>query len=142
MQTFVPYGSDFAANATVLDRQRLGKQRVEGFQILRSLLGVSTGWRNHPATKMWQGHEWSLSAYVIAICDEWTSRGYADSVAGKIEQTLSDHPDIDPTSGHPEWLDFRPLVLSHRSNLVRKLPEHYRQYWPKIDSNLPYVWPV
>jgi hypothetical protein len=52
MQTFVPYGDDFHRNADALDIRRLGKQRVEGLQILRCLSGLSTGWRNHPIVKM------------------------------------------------------------------------------------------
>ncbi len=54
MQTFVPY-PDFAANAVVLDTRRLGKQRVETFQILRALVWPAYAWKNHPATRMWRG---------------------------------------------------------------------------------------
>lgn len=39
MQTFLPY-ADFRASAHVLDRQRLGKQRVETLQIMQALLGI------------------------------------------------------------------------------------------------------
>ena len=57
MQTFLPY-KDFSRSAKVLDRQRLGKQRVEGLQILQCLLGIgSLRWKNHPAVKMWKGAE-------------------------------------------------------------------------------------
>lgn len=48
MQTFLPYPS-FAESARVLDRQRLGKQRVEVLQLLRALTGQTKGWANHPA---------------------------------------------------------------------------------------------
>lgn len=49
MQTFLPY-PDFRATAKVLDRQRLGKQRVETKQILLALErpGTPTGWGRHP----------------------------------------------------------------------------------------------
>lgn len=36
MQTFLPY-PDFAESASVLDRQRLGKQRVETLQVMKAL---------------------------------------------------------------------------------------------------------
>ena len=36
MQTFLPH-PDFAATARVLDKRRLGKQRVEAIQVLRGL---------------------------------------------------------------------------------------------------------
>lgn len=37
MQTFLPY-PDFCGTALVLDRKRLGKQRVEALQVLRGLI--------------------------------------------------------------------------------------------------------
>lgn len=52
VQTFLPY-PDFAQSAQCLDRQRLGKQRVEVLQLLKALKGESKGWKNHPAAKMW-----------------------------------------------------------------------------------------
>ena len=52
MQTFVPCVT-YAECASVLDRQRLGKQRVESLQILTSLhalqSGYKYGWSHHPA---------------------------------------------------------------------------------------------
>ena len=44
MQTFLPYSS-FYQSARVLDRQRLGKQRVETLQILKSLSDPTYGWQ-------------------------------------------------------------------------------------------------
>ena len=38
MQTFLPYES-FAESAKVLDWRRLGKQRVEGMQIIKAITG-------------------------------------------------------------------------------------------------------
>lgn len=54
MQTFLRY-EDFVATAAVLDDRRLGKQRVETYQIPRALTWSSHGWKNHPAVKMWRG---------------------------------------------------------------------------------------
>ena len=142
MQTFLPY-SDFTASAQTLDRQRLGKQRVEALQILNVLTGatVSKGWRNHPAVLMWQGHEGALVRYTLAICAVWTGKGYKDTVAGKVQALealyLSDQEDTDPS-----WLGREDIHLSHRSNLSRKLPVHYGALWPEVPADLPYVWPV
>lgn len=47
MQTFLPYPS-FVESAKCLDRQRLGKQRVEVLQLLKALLVPGSGWGNHP----------------------------------------------------------------------------------------------
>jgi len=136
MQTFMPYGSDYDRSAQVLDRQRLGKQRVEVFQIIQSLTVAGYGWKNHPAVRMWKGHVPSLALYGISICQEWRERGYRDSMMERIAPFTQGNTDP------PEWVDWPSLVLSHRSNLIRKYPERYRQFWPGIPDDLPYVWPV
>lgn len=135
MQTFLPY-KNFVRTATVLDMQRLGKQRVEAWQILRTLTGQSDGWRNHPAVKMWRGYDNELAFYGICICEEWISRGYKDSLLPKFVDYF-DQDIYEP----PPWLDNQQLHISHRSNLVRKLPKHYRKYWRRVPDDLPYVWP-
>jgi len=53
MQTFLPY-ADFKRSAQVLDYRRLGKQRVETWQLIRAINGETRGWRNHPAAVMWR----------------------------------------------------------------------------------------
>jgi hypothetical protein len=64
MQTFLPY-ANVKKSVKCLDSKRLGKQRVEAFQILNILLNrtKTSGWRNHPAVKMWKGHENALKVY-------------------------------------------------------------------------------
>ena len=41
----------------------------------------------------------------------------------------------------PKWLGDESFHLSHQSNLLRKKPEHYGQFFMGIPNNLPYVWP-
>lgn len=137
MQTFVPYGSNFALNAAVLDRQRLGKQRVEAWQILRTLTGQTQGWKNHPAVKMWDGHTEALAQYGIVVCREWMARGYKDTL---LERFYPYAPSMQ--SDWPEWLDDDDVMISHRSNLIRKRPDIYQIVWPDVPNDLPYVWPV
>jgi hypothetical protein len=137
MQTFLPYES-FLESAKVLDRQRLGKQRVETYQILRTLTGVSSGWQNHPAVKMWRGYDQALADYGATICIEWLGRGYKDSLLDK----FIDHMDGAQDCEMPDWLGNQDLHLSHRSNLLRKLPDHYRQFFTSEPDDLPYVWPI
>jgi len=79
MQTFLPY-SDFEKSVQVLDYKRLGKQRVEAAQILDVLEGRKTGWRNHPAVKMWAGYTDALRAYLRACILEWQRRGYKNNM--------------------------------------------------------------
>jgi hypothetical protein len=137
MQTFLPY-KDFATCAAVLDRQRLGKQRVETLQILKTLISGAKAWSNHPAVKMWRGHEFALVEYGLAICDEWVERGYQDTCAEKMLAI----PLRGGSKANPAWLDDPRLTETHRSNLIRKLPEHYRCFWPDTPDHLGYWWPV
>jgi hypothetical protein len=135
MQTFLPEYSYFET-ANVLDYRRLGKQRVETKQILMTLLGESKGWRNHPAVKMWAGHEQDLARYGAIICTNWRERGYRDSLLPYFEEKIK----VLPKSKRPDWITEE-LVLSHRSNLIRKFPEHYQKFWPTVPNDLPYIWP-
>jgi len=134
MQVFVPEKT-FAEIAKVLDYRRLGKQRVETFQILRCNLGLVQGWYNHPASRMWRGHEAGLSAYGVAMCREWTKRGYTDNTMAQITALVE--PDA---TDLPAWWGRDDVILSHRSNLVRKAPEFYRPLWSDVPDDLPYLW--
>jgi len=140
MQTFLPY-DDYWECARVLDYKRLGKQRVEAYQIL-NVLTVNKGsrWRNHPAVRMWRGHEQSLLWYAEIMCAEWTIfRGYRDSIQGRLE---SEHGNLWAQEFHnPPWLVNPDLHLSHQSNLVRKAPEFYIPIFGNLES-VPYLWPV
>jgi hypothetical protein len=145
MQTFLPL-PDFEASAKVLDNKRLGKQRVETFQILKALLseyeGTKYGWKNHPATRMWKGHALSLTNYGIVVCVEWKTRGFNDTCSQKISDLrlvlLKYESDFSP----PKWLGNTAFHDSHQSNLLRKFPAHYSQYGWAVDSSLNYVWPT
>ena len=132
MQTFLPY-PDFIKSASVLDYRRLGKQRVEARQILRIILGNTKGaWSNHPAVNMWRGHELTLAYYGDCMIQEWIRRGYCNNmeIIGAVAKE------------YPNWFGDFHFHRSHRSNLVRKHPEHYRKYWPYEKDNLDYIWPV
>ncbi|SHH24070.1 hypothetical protein SAMN05443575_3511 [Jatrophihabitans endophyticus] len=138
MQTFLPV-PDFAESARVLDDARLGKQRVEAFQIIRALDGVTRGWRNHPAVRMWRGYEPALLRYGLAVCDEWDRRGNADTVRAK----LADHAREEGRRVFlPDWVGDDAVHASHRSNLLRKDPDFYGRYGWSEPADLPYVWPV
>ena len=130
MQTFLPY-SDFHKCAKSLDMKRLGKQRVEGIQIYRSLTIESYGWKQHPVVKMWRGHENALLYYVNNIIIEWVSRGYKNNIPLN---------DITWPISYPDWLGNSKLHLSHQSNLLRKEPDFYNKYNWKVPSDLPYYW--
>ena len=136
MNTFLPV-PDFVLSAGYLDDVRLGKQRVEVFQIVRSLDGVTAGWRNHPAVRMWRGYEAALLDYGQAMCAEWIRRGNADTVADKLR--AHNRPD---DGRMPPWLGDEMVHASHRSNLIRKDPLWYRAFGWTDPDDLAYVWPV
>lgn len=131
-----------------MDRQRLGKQRVEAYQILELLAGVSTNltFRNHPVVWMWKDSELVLMQYALTMCAEWRSRGFIDNMGEQIANLVQDalYQGIwfpGKNSREPWWLKHPGLHLSHRSNLIRKDPKFYQQYWPDVSPGLPYVWP-
>ncbi len=143
MQTFLPH-SNFHESAKCLDMKRLGKQRVEVLQLLNSFHKPDyKGWKKHPAREMWRGYENALVYYGICICEEWISRGYKDTCLGKISAFFRETESKDKsTVPMPPWLGNEQLHLSHKSNLIRKYPEHYKAYWPDIPDNIPYLWAV
>jgi len=157
MQTFLPDPS-FHVSARCLDRKRLGKQRVEVLQILRANLGIKSGWRNHPASKMWKGHESALSLYGVCICAEWIRRGYKDGCMEKIallggdalqtrlaEKALEGE-EVFTDRGwpftFPPWIGDPRFHASHKSKLMAKAPDHYEKFHWAWEPGLPYFWPT
>lgn len=138
MQTFLPYKS-YVKSAECLDNARLGKQRVEVKQIFRALTDPTYGWQHHPAVNMWRGHHKNLLRYGMIICQEWICRGCKDTLHDEFLEIFLMLPEVDIP---PAWVGNNRFHRSHRSNLLRKFPEHYRQYFPKTPDNLPYIWPT
>jgi hypothetical protein len=129
MQTFLPY-PDFKKSLQSLDYRRLGKQRVEAYQIIRAIK-YGGGYRNHPAVKMWRGHINALKLYYNLSLDEWIGRGYRNNllempIRGKIT--------------YPEWFGRNCFHAAHRSNLLRKDPVYYGKLGWRESSDLPYLW--
>lgn len=148
VQTFLPY-PDFRSSAESLDTKRLGKQRVEGLQIVRGLTVPGYGWRHHPAVKMWAGHLEALGCYTLECCAAWTARGYADTVADTVRADLlaadvrqvRSQLDLARSGQLPPWIGREDFHRSHQSSLVRKDPDHYRPLFGDVPDDLPYVWP-
>jgi len=137
MQTFLPY-NDFVKSARALDYKRLGKQRVEGMQIINAITGINRkdgkpykGWKNHPATVMWRPHVEMLKHYVNIMIMEWKDRGYNNTMQ---------FYEVDWPVDIPDWLGYEPFHASHRANLLRKDYKFYSQYGWTEDPGMPYVW--
>lgn len=141
MQTFMPY-PDFRLTAQCLDNKRLGKQRVEAFQIYLALTQSGYGWRHHPIVKMWKGYEHALLFYGLVISDEWRQRGYKDVMFERFQSLIPSEYLFESVERlkMPTWIGNEEFHRSHQSNLVRKDSEYYRRFFPDVPDNLPYVW--
>jgi len=147
MQTFLPY-PNFRRSVQALDNKRLGKQRVESFQLMCALgfgpalneriirtgkSDLPRGWANHPAAIMWDGYEYALAEYYNESIDEWVRRGFNNTL-NKIF-LLADYD-------YPEWFGDPKFHRSHKSNLLRKDPQYYGQFHWDVPHDLEYVWPT
>jgi hypothetical protein len=141
MQTFLPY-ADFQKSAESLDYKRLGKQRVEAYQILKALSfrksepTTKRGWVTHPCTEMWIGYEYALTEYALTMCKNWILRGYKDTISDKIYSFQKEAQN----RNFPIWLGDEELHLSHRSRLAQKYPEYYLPQFPDADLQMEYKW--
>ena len=145
MQTFLPF-AHFGQSARALDYRRLGKQRVEGYQILKALTGQyadTNAWTNHPAVRMWRGFVPALTEYTLVCCEAWQSYGYLDTIADKVYEAFSaeveqfaDNPIL------PHWLNDERVHASHRAMLHRKNPVYYMDWTNEAKTISEYYWPV
>jgi len=143
MQTFLPL-PEFGASARCLEWRRLGKQRVECKQILNALVkkreNIKAGWQHHPAVLMWEGYEDALCVYGYLVCEEWSRRGYRDTLRSFFISQLTISEDV---VKRPWWLGDERLHSSHRARLLQKDPTHYSQFGWREEPCGPdgYFWP-
>ena len=138
MQIFLPY-PDMRKSLQTLDNKRLGKQRVETYQIISAILKRPKldgtpykGWLNHPCTVMWKDYVPALKLYMNFAIAEWIVRGFKNTM--HVEQFIEEHVVIPPFIGNERFHS------SHRANLLKKEPEFYNKYgWTENPSD-PYVW--
>lgn len=145
MQTFI-VDADLDKSAQELDSKRLGNQRSEAIMIAEILLGLrKSRWQSHPAVQMWKGYEGCLvRKYIPSILREWRRRGFANgqslekykAIYKKASSVLSKKHDK-----RPHWINQK-LILSHRSNLIKKKPEYYWFKWRGTTLDLDYFWPT
>lgn len=137
MQTFLPY-ADIKESLKVLDNKRLGKQRVEAYQIISAITGRPKldgtpykGWLNHPCSVMWKNYVPLLKYYYNACIDEWIDRGFKNTM---------EKEDIQETIEYPKWFGNKKFHNSHKSNLLKKDYLYYSKYSWGVSSENPYVW--
>lgn len=137
MQTFLPY-PDIVKSLECLDNKRLGKQRVETFQIISAITGRKKkdggeykGWVSHPCTIMWKNNLSYLKLYYNASIDEWVNRGFKNNMLKE---------DINEEITVPLWFGNKSFHDSHKSNLLRKDKIFYSKYDWNVNPNNSYLW--
>lgn len=137
MQIFLPY-PNFRDSIKVLDNKRLGKQRVETYQIISAITRRPKldgtpyrGWLNHPCTIMWKNNVPALKLYLNNCIEEWVTRGFKNTM---------DMETIHEDTILPEWFGYEKFHSSHRANLLKKDFQFYSQYKWTENPQDPYVW--
>jgi hypothetical protein len=83
---------------------------------------------------MWEGYQTALKMYYNCILSEWIQRGYKNTMEFfEIAEGVMETP---PFIGNKCFHD------SHKSNLLRKDPEYYKQFHWNVPNNLTYIWNV
>jgi hypothetical protein len=140
MQTFLPFKS-FRDSAKALDNKRLNKQILEGYQILKVLSSDDphAGWRNHPAVKMWRGHEVILWNYIFECVEEADRRGIKTDKNVENLHALREVFSSRWGSTLPKWWSdqeaMNRLVTTHRANLYVKDPIYYVDFMGAVDDS-------
>ena len=138
MQIFLPYENMYESLMS-LDNKRLGKQRVEAYQIISAITQRPKldgtpykGWLNHPCTVMWREYLSALKVYYNYSIDVWVSRGFKNTM--EYEPIHEDEVELPPFIGNEKF------HASHRSNLLKKDFDFYSKHGWTDDPSNPYVW--
>jgi hypothetical protein len=141
MQTFL-ISPNFRESAQALDNSRLGNQRRE-VKCLYTSIVTQSGWFHHPVAQMWVPYVDALLHYGMTCCDVWRDRDKNDSTWLIFMSWLKGpYHDKQEDLILPPWLGSPKLHASHRSNLLRKVPDYYSKFGWTEGPNLPYFWPA
>lgn len=147
MQVFIPF-PDIQKTARALDYRRLGKQRVEAWQLLEAMRhkaendlynanGKKRGWLTHKCTIMWEPYAPYLAFYALLICAEWKRRNYQENMTPRFERFLENCSEIVP----PCWWGREDIHASHRAVLMQKDPVAYQSFAAITPPDVSeYVW--
>lgn len=106
-------------------------------QIINILEGkqTSSGWKNHPAVKMWIGYLDSLKYYANCCIEEWISRGYKNNMK------IYDVPD---KFENPWFIGNENFHRAMRARLIEKDKDFYLPKFKrdKDFNKSKYFWPV
>ena len=80
---------------------------------------------------MWWDYPHALAVYMNVCIKEWKRRGFKNTMS-----ILDEYPN----AVMPHWLGDKKLHDSHKSNLLAKDKQFYKQYKWKVPDSLPYYW--
>jgi hypothetical protein len=96
-----------------------------------------------PLKGMWYGYEAALAAYSVACGITLVGHGITSGLQPlHISNTIKElRRNGDPTPFElPPWIQDIDVLMSHRSNLMRRWPESYK--FPRNPTDMPYLWPI
>ncbi len=126
---------DFDFTCKTLDPRRKFKQAVESRQIISILTDeTKQGFKNHPAVAMWRPYLGALKLYYNTFIRELKKDGFKIQ---KMEEFTDNEPVV-----MPWFIDFMPLIYSHRARLYQKDPFYYKDKFTFPDEylNIGYIW--
>lgn len=132
---------DIPFTVDVLDAQRRFKQAVEVKEILLTIERkkadpfAKIGFKNHPIVVMWEDHVVYLKHYFNQI--------HARLKRDGVKMLKLQKYDIDDEQlVRPWFMDYMPLIYSHRARLYQKDPVHYgsRFDFPDVYLRIGYIW--
>lgn len=126
MQIFLPF-PDFEQSCNALDTFRLGKQRIEAFQIWKAVTSQSKkGWANHVVTRMWKDYLVALRKYLVICCRVYGSRktkkGKFCQNTKMLEHIKENNLEVQEheTVVMPPWIGDAQFHDSHKAMLYHK----------------------
>ncbi len=147
MQTFLPYES-FDESTMVLDKKRCWKQVVEAAQIIDVLEGRRTGWANHPAVKMWEGHIPELKLYFNVFLRHCKNTHGINTKYEPYDETHFQSRSTGQGIGNlmvwPWWLGMEEFHRAMRARLIEKDRDFYLPKFPNDEgyNDGKYWWPM
>lgn len=128
-----------------IDTDLLATQRVDAWQLFTSFIyDTQLVAESHPVWRCWVGYEAAVAAYGAATDAALAARsighgGLGMHFARGIEELRT--AGEEETFVMPPWTDDADVLRSHRSNMVRRWPEHYADTWRGTPALMPYLWP-
>lgn len=145
MIIFLPF-PEVIPSLQVLDDARLGKQRLEIYQIYQILTSDKPA--NHPAVRMVldpidrERYLGFVIYYHNECLNEWISRGKNNNMK-KLKYQRSDGSKITEIE-YPWYMGWKEFHLTHQASLFRKHPYYYLKKFPDLSPfflERGYIWP-